>query len=278
MTYKELKCEVETLGFGESIAKERGLAIFANRALRRIFTDLGIRKTVKLYARDNRPCIVAQNITYTGRPIEFSVSGGAYSVEVAGVGSFTVKCKENIYEREFNTDGSCFKDFIDGSATLTFSGRHSYLIRRIATFPMSYGAGVDSIPDADGRVDINVAKRFGDFICFTGLPTDKSGTPVAPISMVDGVITLPDSFVGELFVSYLRTPRVISEITPDEQIDLPDGAVHLLPLLCAAYIYLEYDGELAKYYTELYERELASVCRHGKPDTASTYFNVSRWA
>lgn len=278
MTYKELKCEVEALGFDESISNERDLAIFANRALRRIFTDRGVSTTVKLYVRDSRPNIIAENITYEGKELVFNLTGGAYSVEVSGEGSFTVKCGEDIHEREFNTDGSCFKDFIKGNTSVTFSGRHSYLIKRIATFPHAYGADTDAIPDADGRVNINVAKSLGNFICFTGLPTDKGGSPVVPISMENGVITLPDSFIGEIFVTYLRLPREIYESSPDEKIDIGDEVAHLLPLLCASYVYLEYDSELSKHYSELYEKELRTVKTMSQRQLCTSYVDVLGWA
>ncbi len=278
MTYKELKCEVEALGFDEGIQSERDLAIFANRALRRIFTDRGVSKAVKLYVRDNRPDIIAENIIYGEEELVFNLTGGAYSIEVSGEGSFSVRCGEDVYEQQFNTDGGCFKDFIKGDSTLIFSGRHSYLIKRIAVFPHSYGADTSSIPDADGRVRIDVAKAFGDFICFTGLPTGKDGAPVIPISMENGIITLPDSFIGELFVSYLRLPRQIYESLPDERIDIGDEVSHLLPLLCASFVYLEYDKELSEHYEKLYEKELRAVNASTRRQLGTSYVDVLGWA
>ena len=278
MTYKELKREVEALGFDESIANEHSLAIFANRALRRIFTDRCVTKTLKLYARDNKPNIIAENVVYKGSEIKFSLGGGAYCIEVCGVGSFLIKSGDVVYERGFNNDGKCYKDFIESGSTVTFRGSHSYLIRRVATFSHTFGSSLDSIPNADGRVEINVAGRVGDFLCFTGLPTDKSGSPITPISMADGIITLPDSFVGDFFISYLRMPRIISEIMPDEEIDIGVDTAHLLPLLCASYIYLECDAAQAEYYAQLYEKELKAVLNSAKRSVGTNYVDVLRWA
>ena len=278
MTYNDLKREVETLGFGERIADGHSLTIFANRALRRIFTDRAAVKTQKLYVMDNKPNIVAENVVYTGSVKSFSLNGGAYCIEVAGEGSFLITCGENFYEREFNTDGECFKGFITAPSRVSFRGKHSYLIRRVATFARTFGSDVESIPNADGRAVINVAARVGDFLCFTGMPTDKNGTPISPISMEDGVITLPDSFVGELFVSYLRMPRKITETLPDEPIDIGADAEHLLPLLCASYVYLECDSAQARYYAELYEKELSALTASARRSASANYVDVTGWA
>ena len=148
----------------------------------------------------------------------------------------------------------------------------------MATFPRTFGSDVESIPNADGRVDISVASAVGDFLCFTGLPTDKDGAPITPIRMADGVITLPDSFIGEFFVSYLRMPRRISEKLPDEAIDVGADAEHLLPLLCASYIYLECDGARAEYYAQLYEKELRAVLKAASRSYATDYVDVLGWA
>ena len=278
MTYNDLKREVEALGFGERIADDSALAVFANRALRRIFTDRGSVRTLKLYAMDNTPKIVAENVVYTGSVKSFALSGSAYCVEVAGEGSFLVTSGENIYEREFNTEGECFKGFISGSSKISFRGKHSYLIRRVATFSRTFGSDSESIPNADGRTVINVASRVGDFLCFTGVPTDKNGLPITPISMEDGVITLPDSFVGELYVSYLRMPRRISPTTPDEPIDVMADCEHLLSLLCASHVYLECDSEQARYYAELYEKELRALTAVAGRSVSAHYVDVTGWA
>ncbi len=279
MTLNELKSEVAALGFEEDLADDRNLVIFSNRALRKIFADRQVLRTVKVCIPKKSTASLIENVShFGGNDLIFPLNGRAYCIEVSGEGYFTIKAGNNETRYDFDTDGSVFKNFTEQSGSITFSGEHSYLIRKIAVFKETYGSDTDSIPDGSGRLDINIAKMYGDFLCFTGAPKDARGNPIYTMEMSDGVITIPDSFYGEFYVTYRRAPSPINQDTPESEIDITEDMKHLLPLLSASYICLECDPEHAEYYNSLYKEEMKMINKSSRRNIDCRYYDVNGWA
>ena len=71
-------------------------------------------------------------------------------------------------------------------------------------------------------------------------------------------------------VWYKVKPRTFTSDKKDERIELDDDLVHLLPLLIAAYLWLEDEAEKSMYYMNLYRERAASISRRMKcPDVIS---------
>lgn len=71
-------------------------------------------------------------------------------------------------------------------------------------------------------------------------------------------------------VWYKVKPQTFTSDKKSESIELDDDLVHLLPLLIAAYLWLEDEAEKSMYYMNLYRERAASVSRRMKcPDVIS---------
>lgn len=279
MTLTELKTSVLALGFENRIESDSALVSFANMALKMIFSECTITKTVKLYLFSQKPKLIFEDIVHTaGKEESFSLDGKAYSIELIGCGSFSVKCGADEFTYSFDTDGKTFKGFINGNATLTFFGEHSFYIKRIAVFESTSGPQVYTIPDADGRMSVDISEIFGDFLCFCGLPHDCRGKPVSCISMEDGKIVLPEGTCGEIYLTYRRSPAPISEKLPDAKIDIDCQYSHLLSLLTASFLCLECEPQTAEYYMSLYRDAISEVKRQHIRSVDNLYCDVVGWA
>ena len=263
MTLTSLKREVAALCFDKSVSAAEGFCFFANRALRKIFADRGVSKTVKLCVSPRTPKrSIAAFVHKGGERISFSAKGGSYLIETSGEGSFTVKDELGERSYGFNSEFTRHKGFINGKGNIIFIGDYTYTVVKIDLFESNFGSEFDSIPDGDGCLDLN--EIFHDVACVSSLPTSSDGTPIFEAQLEDGRITLPESFEGNIFVTYLRSPRPISEDTPEEKIDVGEDCSHLLPLLCASFLCLECDPERAEKYSELYKEEMEGIAKRRK--------------
>lgn len=260
MTLTQLKREVAALCFDKSVIAATDFCFFANRALRKIFSDRGVTKRVKLNVSQRAPSRRVDTFIHRGGDsVSFSTDGGAYALETSGEGYFTVKDGDGERKYEFNSDFTAHKGFLKGKATLTFSGEYTYTVVKIDFFNRCFGSDVESIPDGGKCLDLN--EIYHDLGCIVALPQDSDGMPIPEATVEDGRITLPEDFSGNIFVTYLRSPTAISEDTPDKKIDVSEDAVHLLPLLCASYLSLECDPERAEGYAALYKEEMAALTK-----------------
>ena len=258
ITLTQLKREVSALCFDKSASASESFSILANRALRRIFADRGVCKTVKLTVSDKTPSRTVESFLHKGgSSVSFTSSSSSYLVETSGEGYFTVKDGDGERRYEFNSEFTRHKGFLKGKATLTFSGEYSYTVGRIAFFDKSFGSDTDSIPDTSGVLDL--AEMLHDVVCISALPTDTEGNLLYEARVEDGRVILPKDFSGDLLVTYLRAPKAISEDSPNSQIDVGEDCVHLLPLLTASYLSLEGDPERAAEYYSLYKEEIAAI-------------------
>lgn len=267
MTLTQLKKEVSALCFDKSVSANSDFCFFANLALRKIFSDRGVSKTVKLNVANRTPKSSRATFTHVGgKDNIFSASDGAYVIETSGEGYFKLKDNDGERKYEFNSDFTRHKGFINGKATLTFSGEYTYTVVKIDLFDKCFGSEVNSIPNGSGCLDLN--EIYHDLACICALPKDKSGNLITEAIVEDGRITLPENFSGDIFVTYLRSPMPISEDTPDAKIDVSEDSSHLLPILCASYLCLECDPERAQGYAELYKEESKALTRHRRAISA----------
>ena len=86
MTFTELKKEVAALGFENRAYGDSLLAIFANRALRTVFSDRAVTRTLKIFIPPIRPLARRECIHHRGGEEEIlTLNGRAYSIEVCGI-------------------------------------------------------------------------------------------------------------------------------------------------------------------------------------------------
>lgn len=109
-------------------------------------------------------------------------------------------------------------------------------------------------------------------------PTDTSGR-IIDGAYTDGyTVTLPDTFVGEAVLVYKPMPSYVTLDNGEDEIEIPDYASHLLALLCAAFVLLDDEPEMADYYMSIYHSEANKLRRLYSLSNSNTYTDVTGWA
>ncbi len=281
MTFNELKSEVSALGFENRLYKDSRLAAFAKRAQSTIFSDRAVTKTVKIFVPNFKPQSKLSGIAHKGGTSEsFSISGVSVSLELCGIGTVKILNRDgSSYQKQFNGDNVVIKRFINGGgATVTLSGEFPFYLTSLMSFGGAVGQDTADIPESNGRVINKQIKEMGDFLCFTGAPCDKNGMVCECICMEDGEITFPISIHGEFYVTYRRAPMPINPDKPLSAIDIPKQCEHLLTLLTASYMSLEFDEEQAALYKDDYKRQMKELNQSSSNRIIGLYHDVTGWA
>lgn len=122
-------------------------------------------------------------------------------------------------------------------------------------------------------------RRYANNVMFVmSAPLDSCGYIIKG-GRVDGyTVTLPDTFVGEVFVYYKPSPKVLSIDHGEYALEIPEYITHLLPLLTAFFVFLDDDVEKAEYYMSLYRSEALKIARAYAFSQDNTYTDVTGWA
>ena len=64
----------------------------------------------------------------------------------------------------------------------------------------------------------------------------------------------------------------------DSEVDIPREIEHLVPLLTAAYVWLDDDEEKASYYMAIYRENLASLKLYSTSCKNNSYVDLTGWA
>ena len=280
MTLQELKRDTQALGFETDHIDDEIFIPAVNRSLRNIFNDLCITKKVKLYAEPIIPLTIVDKARHFGRSSEtYPLRGKAWSFEVSGVGSFSIKDGHEVRVTEFNTQRKVFSGFLKYGGSITFLGDFSYTAYGLATFDYLISDEPSDIPVVCHNREYDMRKICPDFQSFAAYPRTKDNESIYEARMADGVLTLPNEFEGEFSVEYKRAPKLVTLDTPDdESIDISSGAEALVPLLVASYVWLSDDEERAKYYKSMYKEGLDRLTPTLKHKINTSYVRTNGWA
>lgn len=279
MTLSELKNEVISLGFDDIIEREDLFITSANRALRTIYNERVITKTVKLFAQGQKPKTRTKEIRHIGgEDVTLPLVGRAYSMRVAGEGIAVIHDGSEEKRIEFSSSSEPIRGFIKTGGRIVFSGEYSYTVYDFLTFSEVFSNDIKDIPDGSNIRVFDISAMFGDFLSFISLPVDKHGKCIPNCTLSDGKLQVESSYRGEISLTYRRLPRVIFADFPDERIDIPEEFSPLLSLLTSSYVWLDDDEEKAKYYRYLYLDMLACLKSSCYDSISTEYINTNGWA
>ena len=277
MTYNELKNDVAGLGFEPLIEDEDGLIAAANRALRLIYTDRPVSRTVRRYVQaprvaDSYPVIRHEG----GTERTVALSGVAFSFRARGRGAYLLKDGKDETRVEFNGTDTPIKSRMKVGGNITFLGEYDYVIYDLCSFFGVVGPEYDDIPLRELYIELDTDLEHNDFRAFVGPPRDARGEAIRGAVLRGGRIYLPFDYDGEIVYDYYRSP---SEITRggEQSIDVSAECEVLLPLLTAAFIWLDDDAQKASYYLSLYREELARILRYSR-QTVDNSYSTDGWA
>ena len=161
----------------------------------------------------------------------------------------------------------------EGAVSLTLTAEGGYRLLSLAVYAESY----DTLPpDPLNRCDYDLAILLPSFGGLSAPPRDERGRPIpegeSGYLLREGhILSLPPHSAGRITITYRRELKL-----PEAgEIPLPEEEASLLPLFCAAYVFLDEDATRAGFYLARF-REGLSLLRHTEGSTAR-YADVTGW-
>lgn len=277
MTYKELYEDVLALGFESEAENEDRLILAARRALNMIFTERPLYKTLEIYQNEKTPLMTLPDFTHKGgEAICIDFSAKAYSFMTHGTGSF--KITDESGERVFDFSlTKQHKGFLHGAGKIEFLGDYLYTVSDFAIYDELFGDKIEDIPTNSFFAEYKIISHAPDFLASTDAPRDRYGKIIEGASVGGGIMEIPARYSGFIRLEYKARAPIFSK-EADSEIITPEGCEHLLPLLTAAYFWLDDDAEKAEYYMSLYREAMIAVKLYTRSRAKSTYSVTDGWA
>ena len=278
MTLNELKNDVAALGFEGYVEDEECFIASANRALNLLYVDRPVSKTMIISFSAPRVAMKKKFIEHrSGDEITFPVNGRSISFRTSGEGECVIEDKTGGSLVMFSGSKQLTKKRLQSAGRVTFRGDYHYTVSNLAVFDDLKSTNVVDIPEYSPRRELSPSDYCDDFRAFAGLPEDSLGNPISEAILRDGRISMPFEFSGDLYLTYYRLPKKISADQPNAKIDVSDECAALLPLLTAAFTWLDDDPAKAQYYMSLYRDAIANIKRFSTINI-NTEYRVNGWA
>ncbi len=298
MRVSDLYREVAQLGFEDSLESGDRFLFAANRALLQIGA---IRPREGVLLLSHRPLenqIAASGFAAISRSEDlcfYAPRARAFYFECDGNGTAYIEREQNgewlqIGEVILAAAGGLFTpyrgfvradgEFFEGRVRLRFAGDFTYAVRGVAMYDETFSENPDDIPAYAPSMRYDVAALAPDFLSFC-LPPIKED--VAYETEDGRILVLPREAERGLYrVCYKRIPKKIDgEQMPednDTELDLDTDLCALLPLLVAAYIWLEDEPSMAQYYLSLYRERVAEFEKNDtSPIRAAVFKDATGW-
>lgn len=301
MTVAQLYRSVAQLGFEDSLEYEEGFILAANRALLQVCRLVPCERTYYLNHRplENLLSGVGFSPIFKTDDLIFEAQGArSYYFEVCGYGLALIEALsesgdwEQIGEELFETEsftahrGHIKRDgvAVDGKVRLRFTGEYAYTVRHIAMYAYVLHPSEDRIPPFSPVTKYDMGELTDDCLSLVSLCVrDGEAKRLYSDYYVESgrVICLSASAPGAYEVTYIHKPTEISSDDlakeNDTPIDLDEDLCAILPLLVAAYIWVDDEPEKAQYYLTLYRDRAAEVASQAYPTAPVSIVSVDGW-
>lgn len=279
MTLNDIRRETAALGFEGDVPDDNIFLFAASRALCEIYTTRAHHDEVRFFKNPPPRGRTAPKISHTGGvDITFEVPRGAYSFSVCGAGYFSVTGEgESTRSETFDTSGAHFCGVLRTGGRITFSGEYSYTVYSLSLYPDFFPRDISEIPSGNAR-EYDLCKLAPDYLSVAAPPTDGRGAPIPDYEICCERLRLPESYSGEIRLTYRKAPPHLSLSAPDEPLHIARESEHLIPLLTAAYIWLDDDEEKATYYMSLYKEGMATLKVYDTRCQSARVTDTSGWA
>ncbi len=280
MTLNQLLSETYALGFEENGEADDVFIFAANRALRLIASELmpTKAKTVTVTA----PHLIYRLGSYShssGENFEVQFDGAkAYSFRASGSGECIIYDNSGGYAKNFSGAYSELKGLLNGSGKIIFTGESSYTVSDLSVFGSLSESGISSVPILTAIRNLKITDFADDFLCAASAPTDIHGAPLTSVSVFGELMRVPLDFSGDVTLYYKPKPKKLTIDDLYYNIDIPEFFEHLLPILTAAYIWLDDDAEKADYYMTHYREEVNRLKRSLNKSYNLPYIDTTGWA
>ncbi len=277
MTYNEIRAEVLALGFETEIENEERLKLATRRALNLIFTERPLYKTLELYKSPNVPILKLQDFSHKGGVVDtIEFSAKSFSFTPHGKGSYRITDENGVTTEDFVGE-DVVRGFLHGSGKIEFLGDYFYTVSGLAFYDELYGESVADIPTASDFKEYDIKRHAPDFLCSVSSPEDRDGNLIKNSEITGGILKIPSEYSGVIRLTYKASAPLLSN-DGEQEITLPEGCSHLVPLLTAAYFWLDDDAEKAEYYMSLYREAMIAVKLYTRAELNNTYTVPDNWA
>lgn len=274
MKIREIKNEIEALGFGDLREMTESLPLTLSRVM-------------SIIEADHPRVVVAELPFFPKRSFEslgrmenggvIEVAGGNLEFKLSGKGKYRIIKGDVSVEREFSTLSTLVSlDFPEGGSVVFGEGNFTvYDIRRCSPFPAPLS---DAVTRLHGGYEVNLKVLFPNLVYLTATPTDSRGKSI-PGMRPRGAnsIFIPEGFLGTVILSYRKRFSLLDSVPQDDdELDAPEELLPLIALLSAYYLWLDDEPEKAEEYLKRYKELSASLKAAGYH--GGQYKNESRWA
>ena len=277
MTLNQIREEIGVLGF-ESVREVDDSFVFAlRRALSTAYTERAVIKEHTLLSYQTDPDLYIKTVVHEPKDrICYLTREGTYAFYVTGTGEFELCSDKGSRTTTFSEPygrlyyGRCEE------GELRFLGEGRYVITSLT---MRFGRGAEHGEFAvySDKREIRLADAIKDIGSVIRL-TDGSGGMIRGAYARGDILTLPSSYKGEVRVVYRAAPPAVSQDSPDLPIDICRELVHLIPLLTAAYFWLDDDAEKSGYYLSLYREGMNDLKRTSSRTADNEYTDPRGWS
>ncbi len=304
MTISELYKQVAQLGFEDSLEDDERFYYAANRALLQVNK---IRPATSHYIINHKPLINLINES-TFIPIEKdeelifeAAEAKSYYFEADGNGVVYLELYDTETEmwriidtinllskrafvpyRGFVKEGS---EFVDGRVRLRFVGEYFYSVKNVAMYRHLLSDEVEDIPAYESYTRYDISELVDDFMAFSCPPIREAERNIILNQdyEIEGnsIVLLPYESKGLYKIMYERRPVPIEntgDVTSDENtIDLDEELCSLLPVLIAAYVWIDDEPQKSEYYMSLYRERASEIEYKAEDATPITMKSSNGW-
>ncbi len=266
MTVQALKEAVIHLGFSETL--DDNDALFresAARALAELSSTVPREASFTLYHLPPTPRYRLKGPIGIANSYKIKTPGGkSFFLLIGGKGSLTVHVGNEEKSYAINTPQggarslSALLSAEDGETVFSFQGEAGFTLLSLAV----YGEALSSPPDSFGNTRYDLDELIGDFGGLCSPPVTQTGETLlsegkeGSYRLESGTrLYLPNEKREILTLSYRRRLSL-----PEEgELPLTEEESQLLPLLCAAYVWLEDDPDKAAFYFNRFREGIARL-------------------
>lgn len=274
MTFLELKKEVCSLGFERNFGEDRDLLFCAERALRQIAAERPCESVFPFIKPKTTPILHIPTIRCrVGDMPTFALPNGGYSLRVRGTGKVSAGRRTTPFSNGYvQLRGRCRSD-----ESLVFSGTEDFFVYDLCLFDAPFLSEAE-IPFGAEMSEYDMESLIPRFWGFAAPVTDGRGRILRDVQQTNGKLRVPSAYSGEIRIPYRRAPRPIDPERQSEAIDVRADVLHLLPLLTAAYLWLDDHPERAQYYMGLYRDGMNRIAYRGDGSVRAAVEDVHGWA
>ncbi len=279
MTLDQLFEEVSALGFDDAAEYDDGFLFFARRAIRQINAEWAEERVARILLPSPKISFTLDRYVHRGGEVHFELSGAALSFTVCGKGGFTLlDGRGSEITANFDTPHGEYREFLYGGGRLTFFGEYAFSALGITAYETLVSDEKANIPISSGFETVCISAHVRDFGGITAPVTDSRGRTIDGAAVSGDTLTLPCGSPRDVIIRYQRAPILPTMDDGDREIDIPKRCEGMLPLLTAAYLWLDDDPEKAEYYMALYREESERTRRFMPMSISASYGDVTGWA